>query len=163
MRIAVLGAGGIGGYYGAVLAQRNHDVTFIARGAHLRAMQNRGLEVKSTSGDFRVEPVRATDQPAEVGPVELILFCTKTYDTEAAAQQALPMIGQQTTILSLQNGVDASERIGNIAGMEHMIAGRDVDFVGCGGSRGDPTHFRVPPRGGRGALRGDYDPRAVGA
>ncbi len=123
MRIAVLGTGGVGGYYGALLAHRQHDVTFIARGAHLQAMQDRGLEVKSTSGDFRVRPVRATDRPAEVGPVEIILFCTKTYDTEAAAEQALPMIDKDTTVLSLQNGVDAAERIGKIAGMEHMIAG----------------------------------------
>ena len=71
MRIAVIGAGGMGGYYGGLLAQRNHEVTFIARGAHLRAIQQNGLQVKSVFGDFLVKPARATDQPADVGSVEL--------------------------------------------------------------------------------------------
>ena len=123
MKIAVIGAGGMGGYYGGVLAQRNHEVTFIARGAHLRALQQNGLQVRSVFGDFLVKPARATDQPADVGPVELILFCTKSYDTDEAAGRALPMIGAETSILSLQNGVDAAERIGRLAGMEHMLAG----------------------------------------
>jgi 2-dehydropantoate 2-reductase len=113
----------MGGYYGGVLAQGNHDVTFIARGAQLRALQQNGLQVKSVFGDFLVKPARATDQPAEVGSVELLLFCTKSYDTDEAAEAALPMIGAETSILSLQNGVDAAERIGRVAGMEHMLAG----------------------------------------
>jgi 2-dehydropantoate 2-reductase len=123
MRIAVIGAGGMGGYYGGLLAQRNHEVTFIARGAHLRAIQQNGLQVRSVFGDFRIRPARSTDRPEEVGSVDLVLFCTKTYDTDEAALLSLPMIGRETSILSLQNGVDAAERIGKIAGMEHMLAG----------------------------------------
>jgi len=123
VKIAVIGAGGMGGYYGGVLAQRNHEVTFIARGAHLRALQQDGLQVRSVFGDFMVKPARATDHPAGVGPVELMLFCTKSYDTDEAAELALPMIGAETSILSLQNGVDAAERIGRLAGMQHMLAG----------------------------------------
>ena len=113
----------MGGYYGGVLAQRNHEVTFIARGAHLRALRQSGLQVKSVFGDFVVKPARATDQPADVGPVDLILFCTKSYDTDEAAELARPMIGAETSIVSLQNGVDAAERIGRVAGMAHMLAG----------------------------------------
>lgn len=129
MRIAVMGAGGIGGYYGGLLAQKKHEVTFIARGAHLQAIQKNGLQIKSVFGDFRIKPARATDHPAEVGQVDLVLFCTKTYDTETAAQEAKALIGAETTVLSLQNGLDAFERIGKIAGMEHMLAGATAIYA----------------------------------
>jgi len=118
-----VGTGGTGGYFGGLLAQREHDVTFIARGAHLQAIRTNGLQIKSVFGDFLVKPAQATDQPADVGAVDLMLFCTKTYDTDEAARQAMPLIGGETTVLSLQNGVDAAERIGKYAGMQHMIAG----------------------------------------
>jgi len=123
MKIAMIGAGGIGGYYGGLLAQEGHEVTFIARGAHLRAIRQNGLQVKSVFGDFQIKPARATDDPAEVGRADLVLFCTKTYHTDEAAQLAKPLVGPQTTVLSLQNGVDALERIGPVLGSEHMIAG----------------------------------------
>jgi 2-dehydropantoate 2-reductase len=123
MRIAVVATGGVGGYYGAVLAQKKHEVIFIARGAHLRSIQSNGLQIKSVLGDFLITPAQAADKPAEVGPVDLVLFCTKTYDTEMAAQQAKPLVGSPTTIVSLQNGLDAHERIGNIVGIEHMAGG----------------------------------------
>lgn len=123
MKIAVMGTGGVGGYYGALLAQKKHDVSFIARGAHLQAIRKNGLQIKSAFGDFAIKPAKATDQPAQVGPVDLLLFCTKTYDMEAAAKQAIPMVGAETTVLPLQNGLDAHERIGGIVGMQHMLAG----------------------------------------
>jgi 2-dehydropantoate 2-reductase len=123
MRVAVIGSGGTGGYYGALLARKEHDVTFIARGAHLEAIRSRGLQVLSAFGDFLIKPAPATDRPADVGTVDLVLFCTKTYDTDEAAAQISPMIGNWTTVLSLQNGVDAAERIGKYVGMEHMLAG----------------------------------------
>lgn len=121
--IGVMGSGGIGGYYGGLLAHSGHDVTFIARGAHLAALRANGLQVKSVHGDFTVAPVQATDTPAEVGPVDLVLICVKTPGTERAAQAIKPMVGPSTTVMSLQNGVDAAERIGAVVGMEHVVGG----------------------------------------
>ena len=123
MKIMVMGTGGVGGYYGGLLAKQGHEVTFIARGAHLKAMRANGLQIKSIFGDFVVAPVRATDTPAEAGPVDFILFCVKTYHTDEAAQAILPAIGAQTIVLSLQNGIDAAERIGKVVGAEHLIGG----------------------------------------
>jgi 2-dehydropantoate 2-reductase len=123
MKILIMGTGGVGGYYGGLLAQQGNDVTFIARGAHLRAMQQEGLKVKSIHGDFTVSPANATADPANVGPVDLILFCVKTYNTDDAAQAIGSAVGPQTVVMSLQNGIDAAERIGNVIGMEHVIGG----------------------------------------
>ncbi len=123
MRVAVLGSGGTGGYYGALLARAGQDVNFIARGAHLQAIRNNGLQIKSVFGDFQVRPRLATDKPAEVGPVDLLLFCTKAYDTDEAAAVAKPLVGPGTSVLSIQNGVDAAERIGSVLGPEHMLVG----------------------------------------
>lgn len=123
MKIMIMGTGGVGGYYGGLLAQQGNDVTFIARSAHLEAIRANGLQIKSIFGDFSVNPAKATDNPAEVGIVDLILFCTKTYSTDKAAQAIKPVIGPQTAVLSLQNGVDAVERIGKIVGQEHVIGG----------------------------------------
>jgi 2-dehydropantoate 2-reductase len=116
MRIAVVGAGGTGGYFGGLLARAGDDVTFIARGAHLEALRTRGLTLESSlAGTFTV-PVQATDDPRGVGPVDLILFCVKTYDTDAAAASVRPLIQPETTLLSLQNGVDNEERIARLSG-----------------------------------------------
>jgi 2-dehydropantoate 2-reductase len=123
MKIVVLGAGGMGGYYGGLLSQHGHEVTFIARGQHLAAIQQNGLQVKSVHGDFTVSPASATDDPSQVGIPELILFCTKTYNTDDAVQKIRPIVGKETAVLSLQNGIDAPERIGKVVGMEHIIAG----------------------------------------
>ena len=123
MRILIMGTGGVGGYYGGLLAQQGNEVTFIARGAHLYAIRHEGLKVKSIHGDFSVSPANATDDPANVGPVDLILFCVKTYNTDEAAQAIRPAVGSQTAVLSLQNGIDAAERIGKVIGMEHVLGG----------------------------------------
>ncbi len=123
MKIMIMGTGGVGAYYGGLLAQQGNDVTFIARGAHLEAIHANGLQVKSIFGDFTINPAKATDKPADVGPVDLILFCTKTYSTDEAAQAILPVVGRQTAVLSLQNGVDAAERIGKVIGADHVIGG----------------------------------------
>jgi 2-dehydropantoate 2-reductase len=123
MKIAIMGTGGVGGYYGGLLAQSGQDVTFIARGAHLRAIREQGLRVKSVHGDFTVPPAKATDTPAEVGPVDMVLFATKTYQTDEAAQLITPMVAQNTVIVSLQNGIDAADRIARVVGMEHMLGG----------------------------------------
>jgi 2-dehydropantoate 2-reductase len=123
MKIVIMGTGGVGGYYGGLLVQRSHDVTFIARGVHLDAIRTSGLQVKSIHGDFQISPAQATDDPAEIGQADLILFTVKAYDTEASAQSILPLIGPQTVVISLQNGIDAVERIGSTIGSEHLIGG----------------------------------------
>jgi len=123
MKIVVVGTGGTGGYYGGLLSTQGHDVTFVARGAHLAAIQKNGLQVKSVHGDFAVSPASATDDPSRFPNPDLILFCTKTYSTEEAVQKIRPIVGKDTTILSLQNGIDAAERIGRVVGMEHMVGG----------------------------------------
>jgi len=123
MKIAIMGTGGVGGYYGGLLAKAGHEVTFIARGANLRAIVEKGLQVRSVFGDFQVLPAQATDKPAEVGLADLVLFATKTYHTDEAAQLIKPMIGRDTVVVSFQNGVDAAERIGPVVGAEHLLGG----------------------------------------
>ncbi len=123
MRIAVMGTGGVGGYYGGLLARSGYDVAFIARGAHLQALRDKGLRIKSVHGDFAVGPVKATDHPAEIGPVDLVLFTTKTYQTYAAAHAIKPLVGPNTVILPLQNGIDAAERIGSVLGRHQVVGG----------------------------------------
>ena len=123
MRIAIMGTGGVGGYYGGLLSQKGQEVIFIARGAHLQAMREKGLLVKSVHGDFLVSPIKATDDTTEVGPVDLILFTTKTYHTDIAAQAIKPMVGKETVVVPLQNGIDAAERIGAHVGREHLVGG----------------------------------------
>ncbi len=107
MRIAIMGSGGVGCYFGGLLARVGEDVTFIARGEHLRAMQTTGLRVESVHGDFDLPSVQATADPASVGPVDLVLFATKTYQMEAASQALLPMVGPDTVVLPVQNGVES--------------------------------------------------------
>lgn len=119
----MIGAGGVGGYYGGLLARLGHEVTFLARGAHLEAIRQNGLQIKSVHGDFTVSPARATNNLALIGRFDLVLFCVKTYDTESAAQAIKPIIGKDTLILSLQNGVDAAEQIGSVVGAEHLLGG----------------------------------------
>ena len=123
MRIAVVGVGGTGGYFGGLLARAGEDVTFIARGATLAALRANGLTVESqVEGTFTV-PVQATDDPTTVGPVDLVLFCVKSYDTTTAAEQIRPLVGPETVILSVQNGVDNEERIAEVVGPAPVIGG----------------------------------------
>ncbi len=123
MKIAIMGSGGVGGYYGGLLARAGHDVTFIARGAHLAAIRAHGLQVQSVHGDFTIAPAQATDDPAAVGPVDLVLVTVKTTATDEAARAIVPLVGPETVVLSLQNGIDAAERIGAVVGMAHMLGG----------------------------------------
>jgi len=123
MRIAVVGAGGVGGGFGAALAKAGADVTFIARGAHLAAMKNGGLKVQGGRGDTHVVPTRATDNPAEIGTVDIVLFCVKLWDVESAGQQIKPLIGPDTAVIPLQNGVDAAERLIPILGSNAVMGG----------------------------------------
>jgi len=121
MKIAVMAAGGLGGYYGGLLAQQGHDVTFIARGAHLKAIRENGLVVKSVHGDFTIKPAKATDDPAQVGVVDWILFAVKTFDTETAAQALRPMVGPATTVITVQNGVESFDKIAAVVGKERVL------------------------------------------
>lgn len=123
MKFAIMGTGGVGGYYGGLLAQAGQDVTFIVRGSHLQALRDKGLQVKSVLGDFTVSPAKATDKPSQIGPVDVILFATKTYQTDEAAKLVKPIVGKDTAVVSLQNGIDAADRIGAVVGMEHMLGG----------------------------------------
>jgi len=123
MRIAVVGAGGVGGGFGAALAKAGADVTFIARGAHLAAMKNGGLKVRGGRGETHVVPTRATDDPADIGKVDIVLFCVKLWDVESAGQQIKPLIGPDTAVIPLQNGIDAAERLIPILGSSAVMGG----------------------------------------
>ena len=112
MRIAVMGSGGLGGYFGALLARGGSEVSFIARGAHLEAMKEGGLRVEGGPDPFYLEHVRVTDDPSDIGPVDLVMVCVKLWDIETALDQLRPLVGPETTMVSFQNGVlkDASLR-----------------------------------------------------
>jgi 2-dehydropantoate 2-reductase len=123
MRIAVVGVGGTGGYFGGLLARAGRDVTFIARGETLKVLQSRGLTVKSkVEGTFTI-PVNAVADPNEAGPVDLVLFCVKAYDTAAAARLLPPLVGAGTVVISVQNGIDNEERIAQVIGPDAVIGG----------------------------------------
>ena len=123
MRIAVVGAGGVGGGFGAALAKAGADVTFIARGAHLAAMKAKGLRVEGGRGETHVMPTQATDDPADVGPVDLVLFCVKLWDVESAGERIRPLVGPGTAVIPLQNGIDAAERLIPILGAPAVMGG----------------------------------------
>jgi 2-dehydropantoate 2-reductase len=129
MRIAVYGAGGVGGYFGGRLAQAGTDVHFIDRGAHLQALREHGLRVQSVKGDFTVQ-VPATDDPADIGPCDYVLFCVKAFDTEPAAASLGPLLGDGTAVLSLQNGVDNEDKLAQVIGQDHVLGGAAFIFAG---------------------------------
>ena len=131
MRIAIFGTGGVGGYFGGRLAQAGEDVTFIARGEHLRAIQTTGLRVESLSGDFTIDPAKATDDVNEVGEVDLAIVGVKAWQVAEAARSMKPMVGPHTTVLPLQNGVDAVGELRAELGADRVIGGlcRIVSFV----------------------------------
>src|SRR5450755_2950486 len=123
MRIAVVGAGGVGGGFGMALAKAGADVTFIARGAHLAAMKNHGLRVQGGRGETHLVPTQATDDPASIGKVDVVLFCVKLWDVESAGQHIKPLIGPETAVIPLQNGIDAAERLIPILGSKAVMGG----------------------------------------
>jgi 2-dehydropantoate 2-reductase len=123
MKIAVIGTGAVGGYFGGRLAQAGEDVTFIARGAHLQAIQASGLRVDSVKGDFLVQPAQATSRPEDVGVVDCILVAVKAWQVLEAAQAARPMVGPQTFVVPLQNGVEAPGQLAAELGDAHVLGG----------------------------------------
>lgn len=123
MRIAMLGSGGIGGYLGVRLACSGEDVFFIARGAHLQAMRERGLRLLSPLGNVELARVNATSEPSEVGPVDLVVFAVKLYDSGSAAAAIVPMVGPNTRVLTLQNGIDGIEMLSRMVPREQVVGG----------------------------------------
>jgi 2-dehydropantoate 2-reductase len=124
-----MGAGGVGGHYGALLARAAHDVTFVARGAHLTALQAHGLELHIGQERFHLNPVRAVESPGELGSadsIDLVLFTVKTYDTAAAIEALRPAVGPDTAVLTLQNGVDSTQDLAAAFGPHRVIAGTTV-------------------------------------
>jgi 2-dehydropantoate 2-reductase len=135
MRVAMMGSGGVGGYFGGRLAASGVDVTFIARGRHLEKMRAAGLRIDSRDlGDATLRPVRATADPREVGEVDYVIVAVKLWDTAGAGREILPMLGPNTTVLSLQNGVDGDDVLAPIVGAERLIGG--VAFIAS--SIGEP-------------------------
>ena len=123
MRMAVMAAGAVGGYFGARMAAAGHDVAFIARGAHRDAIRRDGLKIESALGDLHLKDVNVADDPKQVGPVDVALFAVKLWDTESAAAQARPLVGARTRVITLQNGVDSVERLAPMLGDEATIGG----------------------------------------
>ena len=122
MDVAVMGAGAVGSYFGAVLARAGNPVTLIARGAHLQSIQDRGLEIRSHRGNFVAE-VKATDDPRVVGPVDLVLHTVKTYQNEATIPALSPLLGPETCVIPLQNGVESHQQVAMAVGEERVLAG----------------------------------------
>ncbi|MDQ3662919.1 MAG: 2-dehydropantoate 2-reductase [Actinomycetota bacterium] len=134
----MIGAGGVGGYFGGVLARSGEEVTFVARSATLEALRERGLRVDSISGDFEISDCRVTDDPHSVGEVDVVVLGVKAWQVEEAAAAALPMLGSEGAVLPLQNGVEAPEQVAAAVGRAHALSGlcRIISFVS------EPGHVR---------------------
>jgi 2-dehydropantoate 2-reductase len=123
MRIAVIGAGGVGGYYGAKLALAGHDVTFVARGAHLDAIRRNGLRIEQPDASMHVANAQATDDPAAIGPVDIAMCCTKLWDVEPAAPTFRPLVAGGGLVIPFQNGIDAPDLLRQALGRDHVAGG----------------------------------------
>jgi 2-dehydropantoate 2-reductase len=157
-RMAVYGAGGVGGYFGARLAQAGAEVHFIARGAHLRALRENGLRVHSVQGDFQVQ-AQVTDDPADIGPCQFVLFCVKSFDTDTAAARLGPLVGDGTAVVSLQNGVENEEKLARAVGDDHVMGGAAYIFAEIA-EPGVIVHSGGPARVTFGELDGRASQRA---
>lgn len=138
MRMAIFGTGGAAGYFGARLAQAGEDVIFLARGTHLRAIREHGLRLESIKGDALIQPAQATDDPASVGVVDVVLVGVKAWQVEEAAQAMRPMIGPETVVVPVQNGVEAPGQLAAALGQEHVLGGLAVIISFLAG----PGHIR---------------------
>ena len=159
MKIAVMGAGGIGGCYGGLLAKARNDVTLIARGAHLAAIKEKGLQLIQPEGDFTVA-VAATDDPSQVGPVELVIFSVKAHQNSKAVPLIEPLIGEDTTILTIQNGVESADELGQDYGTEQVLPG-SAYLLSNITSPGVIKQLSLVPRVAFGESNGDRSQRAV--
>lgn len=158
MRIAVFGAGGVGGYFGGRLAEAGADVTFIARGAHLAALQAGGLRVASIKGDFHLPHVRATDAPASVGPVDVVLLCVKAWQVAEACEAMRPMVGPGTMVVPLENGVEAPDEVARVLGAPHAVGGLCRILAYLAGP-GEIRHAAIEPSLAFGELDRTLTPR----
>ncbi len=138
MRVAIFGAGGVGGYFGGRLALAGNDVSFIARGRHLEAMRSGGLRVDSIKGDFHLFPVSATDDPSQVGVVDAVLVAVKAWQVPEAARSMKPLIGPETVVLPLENGVEAPSQLAEELGRDHVLGGmcQIISFIA------EPGHIK---------------------
>ncbi len=157
MKIGVMGTGGVGGYFGGYLARAGTDIHFLARGKHLQALQEDGLEIVTNDDNFRVR-IHATSEPDEIGPVDLLLFCVKSHDTEQAARYVEPMVEEDTIILTLQNGIDNVEKLARHFGEEKILGGT-VYIESTIASPGVIAHSGPPGRIVFGELNGQRTPR----
>jgi 2-dehydropantoate 2-reductase len=123
MRIGVMAAGAVGGYFGGRLAAAGHDVVFFARGAHLEAIRKAGLKIESPLGDLHLRDAQATDDPSTVAPVDVVIFAVKLWDLEQAAASLRPLVAGATRVITVQNGIDAVERVAPILGADHVVGG----------------------------------------
>jgi 2-dehydropantoate 2-reductase len=158
-RIVIVGAGGVGGPYGVTLALGGADVTFVARGPHLAAIQSDGLRVEGARGDFHLHPAKATDNPAEIGPADYVIFTPKLWDLEATGTLIKPLVGPETAVIPIQNGIDAADRLAPILGKGRVMGGVAVinaiiDGPGKIKQLGSFQHFTF------GELDGAVSPRA---
>ena len=158
MRITVMGTGGVGGYFGARLAAAGEDVVFVARGAHLAAIRQDGLRVESIKGDVRIFPAQATDRPEEVGTVDWVLCAVKAWQVGEAAEAMKPMVGPRTTVLPLQNGVEAADQLTSVLGKEAVVGGA-AWIAAHVVSPGLIRHPAIEPRVALGELGGPPSPR----
>jgi 2-dehydropantoate 2-reductase len=135
MKFAIFGTGGVGGYFGGRLAEAGEDVTFIARGPHLEAIRKNGLTVESVAGDFRVLRAKATKDPASIGPVDALIVAVKAWDVKATASAMHPLVGPETVVIPLENGVEAPDELGAVLGARPVLGGlcKIVAFIAAPG------------------------------
>jgi 2-dehydropantoate 2-reductase len=161
MRIAVIGAGGVGGYFGARLAHAGNDVVFVARGAHLAAMRADGLRIESAVGDLVLPRVAATDDPASLEPVDVVMFCVKLWDVEQSAAQVAPLVARGGVVIPFQNGIDAVDIVTRVVGASHVLGG--VAYIAASiKSPGVIAHVGTMARLRVGAFDLSLAPRAQG-
>ena len=158
MRIAVFGTGAVGAYFGGRLAEAGEDVAFVARGDNLRAIRERGLRVSSVAGDFLIRPARASDDPAELGPADVVLVAVKAWQVAEAAEAMRPLLGPDTYVVPLLNGVEAPDQLAAALGPERVVGGicRIVAWIEA---PGHIRHAGVPPWIGFGELAGGVSER----
>jgi 2-dehydropantoate 2-reductase len=138
MRIAVVAAGAVGAYFGGRLARAGEDIIFVARGANLRALRESGLRIDSADGDFVVNPVRETDDPATIGPVDVVLLAVKAWQVPEAIETMRPLVGPDTVVVPLLNGVEAPDQVAAVFGEQRVAGG----LCGLFGTIVEPGHFR---------------------
>ena len=159
MKVAVIGSGGVGGYFGGRLAQAGNDVTFVARGKHLEAIKTNGLHVKSIKGDFSVRPAKATDDPSKIGAVDLVLCCVKSWQVAEVAGEIRHLVGPEAVIITVQNGVEAHTTLSKTIDSKHILPGV-CRIISMMEAPGRIRHLAVDPYLAFGEMDGKMSSRA---